>query len=145
MANTTIQKKSYTSILFPLNIDSKYHSFGTSLQSKKKNIKKSTNRSHAKWAMGIFFKKKLAAYVLKRDLVNYTHIYLVADQIVLVHKPGFWPISGWTCLEFWFFKGFNNHSVLVDEPRFKWVQSTTGQVRNCSKLVIEFDQEFFQF
>ena len=41
-----------------------------------------------------FFKKKLAAYVLKRDLVNYTHIYLVADQIVLVHKPGFWPISG---------------------------------------------------
>ena len=32
-------KKSYTSILFPLNIDSKYHSFGTSLQSKKKTLK----------------------------------------------------------------------------------------------------------
>ena len=33
------KKKSYTSILFPLNIDSKYHSFGTSLQSKKKTLK----------------------------------------------------------------------------------------------------------
>ena len=116
-------------------------------EAKKKNIKKSTNRSHAKWAMGIFFLKKLAAYVLKRDLVNYTHIYLVADQIVLVHKPGFWPISGWTCSEFWFFKGFNNHSVLVDEPRFKCgfkvqpVNFETVQIL----LPIEFDLEFFQF
>ena len=32
-----IQKN--TSVLFPLNIDSKYHSFGTSLQSKKKTLK----------------------------------------------------------------------------------------------------------